>query len=64
MKIRLHTDRCIGSGMCAAIAPTVFDQDPDTMLVLPRDLSPSAEKWAAAAAAADCCPVSAIELLE
>ncbi|MER7620209.1 ferredoxin [Streptomyces sp. NPDC126503] len=32
--VRVDRERCVGSGMCALTAPTVFDQDDDEGLVL------------------------------
>jgi ferredoxin len=63
LRIVVDERRCCGAGHCAAIAPTVFDQCPDTgvAVVLEPETSPASE--AAVQEAADLCPVGAILLV-
>ena len=34
MSIVVQTDACVGAGQCALVAPDVFDQDDDGIVVL------------------------------
>ncbi|GAA3912977.1 hypothetical protein GCM10022244_23710 [Streptomyces gulbargensis] len=58
--VRVDRERCVGSGMCALTAPTVFDQDDDEGLVLLLAPHPTPEQSPAARLAAGLCPASAI----
>ncbi|MFE7799787.1 ferredoxin [Nocardia sp. NPDC057440] len=63
MRISADRERCIGSGMCALIAPEVFDQDEDDGRV--RLLAPQPRRnHSAVREALDACPSGALELDE
>ncbi|MEU3409088.1 ferredoxin [Streptomyces sp. NPDC006670] len=61
--MRVAADRrlCCGAGMCALIAPEVFDQNEEGLVVL-LDPGPPAAAHAAVREAADQCPCAAITL--
>ena len=42
MRVEVHADRCIGSGVCVLIAPDVFDQRDDDGVVVLLDEHPAA----------------------
>lgn len=43
MRVTIEPDRCVTSGQCAMLAPTVFDQDDDGIVVLLKDQPDEAE---------------------
>ncbi|MFD3513424.1 ferredoxin [Streptomyces sp. NPDC058657] len=63
-EVRVDRERCIGAGMCALTAPSVFDQDVEEGLVLLlRTRVPHADPDAEAAReAAGMCPGEAISV--
>lgn len=69
MKIKIDRSACIGSGLCVAIAPKIFDLDDEGTLIvkvsegeeLPADLK---SQEALIVEAAGSCPVGAIKLVE
>ena len=63
MELAVDRERCIGAGMCALLAPEVFDQDDADGQVLLLDPTPPAAHHAAAREAAHNCPAAAITLL-
>lgn len=64
MKIRIDVSRCVTSGHCVVEAPTVFDQDPDTGLVILLKDVPDESEREQVRSAARLCPVVAIEIDE
>lgn len=62
MRITADRDRCIGSGMCALIAPDIFDQDDDGTVRL-LDPQPR-QQHSAVREAFDTCPARALEVDE
>ncbi|WP_107656580.1 ferredoxin [Nocardia suismassiliense] len=54
-------ERCIGSGMCALIAPEVFDQDEGDGRVRLLDPSPSGG-LTVVREAVDACPAKALDI--
>lgn len=60
-KTRVIVDRalCIGSGMCTALAPEIFELDDDGVLVL-RQEHVAAQALAELDDAIACCPVEAL----
>lgn len=64
MELRVDRERCIGAGMCALIAPAVFDQDEADGRVRVLDPTPSAPHHPTVREAAHSCPAAAIGLLE
>lgn len=61
LRVEVSRRLCCGAGMCALIAPEVFDQSDEGVVVL-LDAHPPAALHAAAREAADQCPCSAITL--
>jgi ferredoxin len=60
MRITADPSRCCGAGLCARVAPGVFDQsDDDGTVVLLTD-RPTAELFPAVREALSRCPTSAI----
>ncbi|WP_187370191.1 ferredoxin [Streptomyces boluensis] len=37
MQVTIEPDRCVGSGQCVMLAPAVFDQDDDGIVILLDD---------------------------
>lgn len=64
MRIDIHADRCIGSGVCALVAPEIFDQRDDDGVVVLLDPDPAPEQQENAYEAATRCPASVIEIHE
>lgn len=64
--MRVTADRsvCIGAGLCALTAPTVFDQDDDSGLVKVLNANPDATHAPAVREAADICPSGAVTFTE
>jgi len=62
--VEVNHDVCIVSGMCASLAPEIFDIDDDGLKleVLKPTLPP--EEVAKARSAEACCPVEAITVTE
>ncbi|WP_433061447.1 ferredoxin [Dactylosporangium sp. CS-033363] len=62
MRVVVHKDKCIGSGVCALVAPDVFDQrDDDGVVILLEEHPPPAHQESAYEAATRC-PASVIEI--
>ncbi|MEU6291305.1 ferredoxin [Streptomyces sp. NPDC005047] len=61
MKIVADTDRCVGAGQCARIAPELFDQGEDDGLVVVLNAEPDESLLAAADEAVDLCPAGALD---
>lgn len=61
MKITVKDDACVGSGQCALVASSLFDQDDNGIVVL-LNAQPSSSEEAAAQKAASLCPARAIIL--
>lgn len=64
MPLRVDHDRCCSSGMCALLAPDVFDQDLLTGQVILLDPSPPAEHHQAVRQAIQTCPCGVITASE
>jgi ferredoxin len=64
MRVEVDAERCIGSGVCALVAPDVFDQRDDDGVVVLLDPHPPAEHHDAAHDAATRCPAAVIEIHE
>ncbi|WP_280304150.1 ferredoxin [Nocardia abscessus] len=63
MRISADRERCIGAGMCALLAPEIFDQDEDDGRV--RLLDPRPQRGhSAVREASDACPSGALEIVE
>jgi ferredoxin len=61
LRIKTIPSNCIASGNCTIVAPDLFGQD-DQGVVVARVMCPSAAQLADARKAAAACPVAAIEL--
>ncbi len=57
LDVRVDRVRCIGSGVCTRIAPSVFELDDDGIAVV---IDPEGDGRAAVVAAAETCPTDAI----
>ncbi len=64
MRVEVHTDWCIGSGVCALVAPHVFDQRDDDGVVVLLQEHPSAQHQESVHDAATRCPAAVIEIHE
>jgi ferredoxin len=64
MRIDIHAERCIGSGVCALVAPELFDQRDDDGVVVLLDPDPAPDQHGNAYQAATRCPASVIEIRE
>lgn len=62
MELSVDRERCIGAGMCALIAPEIFDQDEADGRVRLLDSTPTAPHHPTAREAAQSCPAAAIGL--
>ncbi|WAS94622.1 ferredoxin [Nannocystis punicea] len=63
MRIIVDVEKCCGAGQCVLLAPKVFDQRDDGIVVL-LDESPAPELHKAVREAACVCPGAAIRLEE
>jgi len=59
MHITVDRSACVGAGQCALVAPEVFDQDDEGLVVL-LSQHPQESQWPAAKKAATLCPAQAI----
>jgi ferredoxin len=64
MRVEVHTDWCIGSGVCALVAPDVFDQRDDDGIVVLLDERPAEALHGVVREAASVCPGVAISVSE
>lgn len=63
MTIVVQRDACVGAGQCALVAPDVFDQDDDGIVML-LEADPQGSDLEAATKAVRLCPARAISLSE
>ncbi|AKJ09706.1 ferredoxin [Streptomyces incarnatus] len=61
MKISIETDNCCGAGQCVLVAPEIFDQDDDGIVIL-LDPAPSDDAREAVEDAIAICPADVIQL--
>jgi ferredoxin len=61
MRIRVSAERCVSSGQCVMLAPEVFDQDDDGIVVLLTD-RPDDSEAAAVRESTRVCPSLAITI--
>lgn len=64
MRIEADLDACVGSGLCALTAPTVFDQNEDDGRVLLRVREVDPEDLELVKEAVESCPAAALVLLD
>lgn len=62
MRIDVNHELCIGAGMCALIAPQVFDQDVTDGRVVLLQAQPTSTFADAAGSAVSLCPSGAISI--
>ena len=63
MRVIVDVEKCCGAGQCVLLAPKVFDQQDDGIVLL-LDAAPPAELHACVREAASVCPASAIQIDE
>ena len=63
MKVLVNIEKCIGSGMCTIISPSVFRLDEDGALIILKNQA-AEEETASVKDAVACCPVGAISLVD
>lgn len=63
MRVAVDFDRCDGNGLCAAVAPELFELDEDDRLHVLEE-RPTPALWDLAENAAQACPKLAITLEE
>ncbi|MFD7919925.1 ferredoxin [Streptomyces sp. NPDC059740] len=63
MRVEVDQPKCVASGQCVLVAPEVFDQDDDGIVVLLTD-QPGSEHHDGTREAAAICPAAAIRLQE
>ncbi|GEB47995.1 MULTISPECIES: ferredoxin [Streptomyces] len=63
MRVEVDRPRCVASGQCVLVAPDVFDQDDDGIVVT-LDERPDAPRHEDVREAAAICPAAAIALRE
>lgn len=61
LKITVKEDACVGSGQCALVAGSLFDQDDNGIVVL-LNSEPDSSEETAAQKAASLCPARAISV--
>lgn len=59
VRVNVDTEACIGAGQCALVAPEVFDQDDDGIVML-LNAAPSEREHPATRRAAALCPARVI----
>lgn len=63
MRVIVDCEKCCGAGQCVLVAPKVFDQRDDGIVIL-LDETPPEELHAAVGEAASICPGAAITIEE
>ncbi|CAM5483887.1 ferredoxin [Streptomyces afghaniensis] len=61
MKISVDTEKCCGAGQCVLVAPEIFDQDEDGIVIL-LDPAPSDDLRDAVQDAMAICPADVIQV--
>ncbi|NML32370.1 ferredoxin [Paraburkholderia antibiotica] len=64
MKIEVDMKKCVCAGMCISLAPSLFDLDGNSRLLVIKDECSSAGEIRQAQDAMACCPVEAIRLTD
>lgn len=62
VRVRVDREMCCAAGNCVLIAPEVFDQSEEDGQVVLVQSAPQARLWQSLVAAANACPVSAIDV--
>ncbi|MEV7423577.1 MULTISPECIES: ferredoxin [unclassified Streptomyces] len=63
MRVSIETDKCVGSGQCVMLAPDVFDQGDDGIVLLLQD-EPPEETHEDVRQSAMMCPTRLIHVAE
>jgi ferredoxin len=63
MRVKVEQDKCITSGQCVLVAPEVFDQDDDGLVILLQE-SPSEDLAEGVREAQALCPARLIHIAE
>ncbi|WP_437684071.1 ferredoxin [Sorangium sp. So ce131] len=63
MRVLVEYEKCCGAGQCVVVAPKVFDQRDDGIVML-LDETPSPEQYSAVREAVSICPGAALQLEE
>ncbi|AUX43607.1 ferredoxin [Sorangium cellulosum] len=63
MRVLVEHEKCCGAGQCVMVAPKVFDQRDDGIVVL-LDEAPPPEQYRAVREAVSICPGAALRLEE
>ncbi|AXU16474.1 ferredoxin [Streptomyces clavuligerus] len=64
LTVVLDASACCAMGRCAATAPEIFDQDPETGIAVLLDATPPPELHESARLCAELCPCEAITVTE
>jgi len=64
MTITLHTDKCVGCGMCSSVAPELFSTDTGVVALKKEPASYSDDDKKLAQEAASACPNGVIEIAD
>ncbi|WP_028223131.1 ferredoxin [Paraburkholderia oxyphila] len=64
MRIDVDMKKCICAGMCISLAPTLFDLDGNSRLIVIKSECTSPDDIKEAQDAMACCPVEAIRLTD
>ena len=62
MRVIADVSRCVGAGQCVLTVPALFDQDPETGIVVVLDDDPSGDLVPAARDAVLLCPSQALSI--
>ena len=62
MRVHADTEKCVGAGQCAMVAPQVFDQNDEDGTVIVLQPEPASEHADAVAEAVRLCPAQVIQL--
>jgi ferredoxin len=64
MRVKVFPEKCVASGQCVMLAPHIFDQDDDGVVVLLQDRVDEADEAGSRAVrdSARVCPAAAIAL--
>ncbi|AGP38340.1 ferredoxin [Sorangium cellulosum] len=63
LRVIADVEKCCGAGQCVMVAPAVFDQQEDGIVIV-RDAEPPEEQHAAVREAVAVCPGAALRLSE
>jgi ferredoxin len=64
MRVHADTEKCVGAGQCAMVAPQIFDQNDEDGTVIVLQAEPASEHADDVTEAVMLCPAQAIQLHE